>query len=77
MNKSSTSYTPLSIHEHLHYIAEHLPAEALWDDVLEWIETIRNIEVGLADSAAGRVTSHEDLLRELGMTDQHSQTNLE
>lgn len=49
-----------------HKLIDELPETAGWEDLAEQIETILDIEAGLADSKAGRVTEHAQVLREFG-----------
>ena len=50
-----------------HKLIDDLPETASWDDLAEQIETIIDIEAGLADCAAGRVTDNSQVRREFGM----------
>ncbi len=50
-----------------HELIDKLPDDAGWDDVLYEIVTRREIELGLADSEAGRVTLAEDVIKEFGI----------
>ena len=54
--------------EKAHQLVDQLPETAGWDELLEQIEAMRDIEAGLADSAAGRVTDNADVRREFGLT---------
>jgi predicted transcriptional regulator len=53
--------------EQAHQLVDSLPETAGWEELAETVELILDIEAGLADSAAGRVTPHEDVLREFGL----------
>lgn len=44
---------------------DRLPDDADWDQVLDAIEVERKIDRGLADIAAGRVVSHEEVRRRI------------
>jgi hypothetical protein len=46
-----------------HELIDRLPDSATWDDVIYQAYVRREIEAGLADSAAGRVMPAEALLR--------------
>ena len=46
---------------------DRLPETAGWEELAETIETILDIEAGLADSAAGRVTDTDEVRREFGL----------
>ena len=50
-----------------HKLIDALPESAGWEDLAEQIETILDIEAGLADSAAGRVTDNAQVRREFGL----------
>lgn len=50
-----------------HKLIDILPETAEWSELAEQIETIIDIEVGLADSAAGRVTDNAHVRREFGL----------
>ena len=42
-------------------LAEHLPEDATWDDVQQIVALRQSVERGLADSAAGRGMTSEEL----------------
>lgn len=46
--------TVTAVKEQLRLLAESLPAQATWDDVLYEVYVRQSIEQGLADVAAGR-----------------------
>jgi predicted transcriptional regulator len=48
-------------------LIEALPDDATWQDVLYALELRGDVEAGLADAKAGRVTDAEDLRREYGL----------
>jgi hypothetical protein len=50
-----------------HKLIDELPETASWNDLAEQIETIIDIEAGVADSAAGRVTDNAQVRREFGL----------
>jgi predicted transcriptional regulator len=52
-----------------HELIDQLPDDATWGDVAYRAAVRADIEAGLADSAAGRVTPVEDILKELGLAD--------
>lgn len=54
--------------EKAHQLIDSLPETADWEALAEKIETILDIEAGLADSAEGRVTDHAEVRREFGLT---------
>lgn len=51
-----------------HKLIDALPETANWEDLAEKVETILDIEMGLADSAAGRVTDNAQVRREFGLS---------
>jgi predicted transcriptional regulator len=50
-----------------HKLVDSLPETADWDELIYHAVVRREIEAGLADSAAGRVTPAEEVLREFGL----------
>lgn len=46
---------------------DQLPAGATWDDVIYSLVGHREIELGLADSEAGRTAPIEDVMKEFGI----------
>lgn len=50
-----------------HKLIDSLPETAGWSELAEQIETIIDIEAGLGDSAAGRVTDNAQVRREFGL----------
>ena len=48
-------------------LIDQLPDDANWDDVVYEMITRREIELGLADSDAKRITPVEDIAREFGL----------
>jgi len=53
-----------TIKEALKEIADQLPDECTWDDVMYQVYVRQQVETGLADADAGRVVSHEDVFAE-------------
>ena len=49
----------------VHELAERLPEQATWDDVIYTMYVRQKIEEGLKDVEEGRVVSHEDAKRRL------------
>ena len=52
-----------------HELVDQLPETATWDDVIYEIAVRREIEIGLADSEAGRIVSVEEVMREFGISE--------
>jgi predicted transcriptional regulator len=52
-----------SIREEVHELAERLPEDADWDDVLDEAFVRRKVAEGLRDGDEGRVVSHEEVKR--------------
>jgi hypothetical protein len=50
-----------------HKLIDSLPESASWEDLAEQVETILDVEAGLADSAAGRETENAEVRREFGL----------
>jgi hypothetical protein len=50
-----------------HKLIDSLPETASWEDLAEQVETILDVEAGLADSAAGRETENAEVRREFGL----------
>ena len=50
-----------------HQLIDKLPDNATWDDVVYKMITRREIELGLADSDANRITPVEDVIKEFGL----------
>jgi predicted transcriptional regulator len=50
-----------------HKLIDALPETAGWSELIYRAVVRKEIEAGLADSAAGRVTPVEDVLREFGL----------
>lgn len=48
-------------------LAEQLPDDATWDDVLYQVYVRQSIEAGLADARAGRLMTVDEVRRELGL----------
>jgi hypothetical protein len=48
-------------------VIDQLPDSASWDDLLYQLEVVADIERGLQDAEAGRVTDSHTLRRELGL----------
>lgn len=50
-----------------HLLIEGLPDSAGWHELSELIGMMIDAEAGLADHAAGRTTSNDDVRREFGL----------
>jgi predicted transcriptional regulator len=59
-----------SLKQQAHELIDHLPETATWRDVAYRAAVRADIEAGLADSRAGRVTPVEEILKELGLDDE-------
>jgi predicted transcriptional regulator len=53
---------PPDIKQTAHRIVDQLPSDASWEDLLYKIYVQQSLEQGLADVAAGRVLSHEEVV---------------
>jgi len=56
-----------NIKEAVHELANKLSNTATWDDVIYEMTVKKEIEQGMADSDAGRVTPIDDVLKEFGI----------
>lgn len=61
---NATATTPK---EQAHRLLDTLPEDATWERLAYTLEVRADIEAGLADVAAGRVTPHEEVRREFGL----------
>jgi hypothetical protein len=50
-----------------HKLIDSLPESAGWGELAEQIEAMLDIEAGLADTAAGRVSDNAGVRREFGL----------
>ena len=57
----------LAFKQAAHQLIDTQPQTAGWEELAEQVETILDIEAGLADSAAGRVTDNAEVRREFGL----------
>jgi predicted transcriptional regulator len=60
--------TAIDIKQAAHQLIDQSPTDATWDDVFYRLVERREIELGLADSDAGRTTPVEDVMKEFGIT---------
>ena len=58
-----------SVRQKVHELADQLPPNATWGDVRYQVELRASIERGLAESEAGRTTSHAEVAKEFGITE--------
>ena len=56
-----------NLKQSVHELMDRLPENATWDDVVVEMVTRREIELGLDDSDARRITSAEDVAKEFGL----------
>lgn len=56
-----------TVREDTRKLAERLPDDATWDDVLYEIYVRQSIEAGLKDADAGNTMSSEEVRRRLGL----------
>ena len=61
--------TTTAFKDQAHKLVDRLPETADWDELIYQAVVCKEIEAGLADSAAGRVTPAEDVLREFGLAE--------
>jgi hypothetical protein len=55
-----------NVKQQIHELVDKLPDDVTWRDAVYEMVTRREIELGLADSDANRITSAEDVLKEYG-----------
>ena len=60
----------LAFKQAAHQLIDTLPETAGWNELIYRAVVRKEIEAGLADSAADRVTSADDVLREFGLADE-------
>jgi predicted transcriptional regulator len=58
-----------SVKQQAHELIDKLPDSATWRDVIYEMVVRHEIELGLADSEAGRTLSAEEVLKEFGLDD--------
>lgn len=56
-----------NVREETRRLAEQLPDDATWEDVLYQIYVRQSVEAGLADARAGRLVSSDEVRRRLGL----------
>jgi predicted transcriptional regulator len=57
----------MSVRDETRRLAEQLPDDATWEDVLYQVYVRQSIEAGLEDVRAGRVVSAAEVRRRLGL----------
>jgi predicted transcriptional regulator len=57
----------IGIKRRAHELIEALPDNATWQDLLYALELRADVEAGLADAKAGRLTEVEELRRNCGL----------
>ena len=57
---------PETIREKVRDLAEHLPPNATWNDVMYQVAVYRSVERGLKESETGQTIPHEEILKEFG-----------
>ncbi len=57
-----------NIKEAVHELADKLSNTATWDEVIYEMTVRKEIDQGLADSEAGRLTAVDDVLKEFGIS---------
>jgi predicted transcriptional regulator len=71
LNKSGVRIMPsiLALKQEAHKLIDQLPDDASWQDLIYRLAVRADIEAGLQDSAAGRVTPVDDVLKEFGFAE--------
>jgi predicted transcriptional regulator len=60
---------PPAFKQEAHKLVDQLPEDAGWHELAYRAAVRSDIEAGLADSAAGRVTPVEEVLKEFGIAE--------
>ena len=58
----------VNVRDETRRLAEQLPDDATWEDVLYQVYVRQSIEAGLEDVAAGRLVPATEVRRRLGLT---------
>ena len=53
--------------DYAHKLIDALPETAGWEELAEQVETILDVEAGLAEASADRVTDNVEVRREFGL----------
>ena len=61
--------TAESIKKKAHAAIDRLPEDVTWADVVESLCVIEDIEAGLADADAGRLTDNNEVRRRFGLSE--------
>ncbi len=56
-----------TIAQKVHQLADQLPSDATWEDVMYQVALRRSIEKGLTEADAGLLIPVDDLLKEYGL----------
>lgn len=59
--------TSSNVKQAAHELLDRLPETVTWEDVAYEMEVRASIERGLADAEAGRVVSHEEVMKQFGL----------
>ena len=57
----------VSIKSEAQRLVDQLPEQASWDDLMYEIYVRQGVDRGIADADAGRVVSHDEAMRRLGL----------
>ena len=69
MTETPMAKTADDVKKQAHQLIDQLPEEATWEDVAYRAAVRASIERGLADVAAGRVMTTQELRESLGLTE--------
>lgn len=61
--------TPTTFKREAHMLIDQLPDDATWHDLIYRAAVRKDIEAGLSDADAGRVTPVDDVLKEFGLAE--------
>ena len=67
LRRSNEENMALSIKQRAHQVIEAMSDDATWQELLYALELRFDVEAGVADAKAGRVTDTDELRREYGL----------
>jgi predicted transcriptional regulator len=67
LHRSNEENMALTIKQRAHQVIEAVSDDATWQELLCALELRSDVEAGLADAKAGRVTDTDELRREYGL----------
>ncbi|MBL4827257.1 MAG: hypothetical protein JKY66_06025 [Spongiibacteraceae bacterium] len=67
INEVNTMQAATDIRNTAHQLIDQLPPDTTWQQLLYTLQVRQDIELGMADSQAGRVVSTAELREQLGL----------